>query len=112
MDLKPASGPGGLAYKESKIWAELSIWILIFLWKTFWLGLLIVLIAFGSKTTTKLACKPDDSFSPFTDYNWWSPDSFFQITLRTGDYSFSQVKIIDVVWNLVSTFSTIHTRDI
>lgn len=82
-------------------WVDVSIWTLIFFWKTFWLGLFIILIALGSKTTTDTACKPDDTFTPFTGYGWWSPASFFQITLRAGSYTFSEVKIIDIVWNLV-----------
>ncbi|KAK5660028.1 hypothetical protein OQA88_13496 [Cercophora sp. LCS_1] len=46
-------------------------------------------------------CRPDDTFSPFIDdYNWWSSNGFFQITLGFGSLTFAQVKIIDIIWNL------------
>lgn len=48
-------------------------------------------------------CRPDDTFSPFIDgYNWWSDSGFFQITLGFGSLTFGQVKLVDIIWNLVS----------
>ncbi|KAM5352763.1 hypothetical protein ACJ41O_005485 [Fusarium nematophilum] len=45
------------------------------------------------------ACHPDGEFSPFRNsYNWWAAEGFFQVTLRSEDFSFAGVKML---WNLV-----------
>lgn len=49
-------------------------------------------------------CLPDDEFSLKPDtYRYWSNSGFFQITLGTGDLSFTQAKAIDVIWDIVSS---------
>jgi len=37
-------------------------------------------------------------------YNRWAPSGFFQITLGFGSLAFSKVKVIDIVWDIVSTW--------
>jgi len=55
-----------------------------------------------ASSASRQPCKPDGSFSPYTDkYNWWSSDGFFQITLKIGSLTFNQAKAIDVVWDVV-----------
>jgi hypothetical protein len=46
-------------------------------------------------------CSPDGTFSINNDYDVWRPSNLFEVTLRSGEYSFGAVKIIDVVWDVV-----------
>jgi hypothetical protein len=49
------------------------------------------------------ACLPDGSFSVRPEeFHYLSMSGFFQITLRFGDYDFTQVKTIDIAWDIVS----------
>jgi hypothetical protein len=52
----------------------------------------------------KTACPPDGSFrlDPET-FSYWSKEGFFQITLGFGKLSFTAAKVVDVVWDVVST---------
>jgi len=51
----------------------------------------------------ELACHPDGAFSPYKNtYRWWSLDGFFQVTLAFGQLTFTQVKLIDIAWGIVS----------
>ena len=81
---------------------------LVFLIILFWLGGLIASIVILSLiatiyTQSNFACKPDGSFSVLDDtpFSYWSSSGFFQITLGFGTLSFSQAKIIDVIWDIV-----------
>ena len=51
-------------------------------------------------------CRPDGDFrlirDPYESYNAWSASTFFQITASSGELSFTQAKVIDVVWDVVS----------
>lgn len=48
-------------------------------------------------------CLPDDSFSLYPQqFQYWSKSGFFDITLGFGNLTFSQAKIIDVAWDIVS----------
>jgi hypothetical protein len=47
-------------------------------------------------------CQPDGTFGYNSDYNIWDIAGLFQIELRYGSLSFTQAKIIDVVWDVVS----------
>src|SRR5436189_4257162 len=55
------------------------------------------------------ACLPDGTFSATVDsnsdwrffYNPWTTKGLFQITLGFGQWSFSAVKVIDIIWDLV-----------
>ena len=87
-------------------------------WKPFlyflylcWLGCLLYGISYlasspnlgllqDSRTT---ACQPDDSLSPYVNsYSAWDSSGFFQITLAFGSLTFTQAKVIDICWDVVS----------
>jgi hypothetical protein len=54
------------------------------------------------------ACVPDGSFSVMpTDFRYWSRSGFFQITLAFGNMDFTQVKAIDIAWDIVGGGSEI-----
>ncbi len=75
---------------------------------TIWGGFLYWLLLILSRAAVSgvffmTACQPGGSFSPYgDDYNWWSKDGFFEITYGFGSLSFTEAKIIDVAWDLVS----------
>jgi hypothetical protein len=49
------------------------------------------------------ACLPDGSFQLEPErFRYWSKSGFFQITLAFGNLSFTEAKVIDVVWDVVS----------
>lgn len=62
---------------------------------------------------SELSCKPDDSFDTKPSvmrgsgdsYNYWDIAGFFQITLGMGHLDFTAVKVIDVLWDVVSIYS-------
>lgn len=88
------------AWKEAL--ADVSTrWPLFFL--ILWFNVLFVILIF---LTLYLhppsgACRPDGTFSPFTGYSYWDASGFFQITLGFGSFTFTQVKVIDTVWDIV-----------
>ncbi|KAI0011042.1 hypothetical protein F4779DRAFT_637798 [Xylariaceae sp. FL0662B] len=48
------------------------------------------------------ACRSGDNFSPFWDgYDLLAPSGFFQITLKFGNFTFTQAKVIDIIWDIV-----------
>jgi hypothetical protein len=50
-------------------------------------------------------CLPDGAFNPFTStYNPWGITGFFQITMGFGSLTFTQAKVIDVIWDIVSVW--------
>lgn len=84
------------------LWLQIFFPLLCFIWMLFILSLTELLIIWGNFPSSPSACKPDNSFSPFSDdYKWWSQRSFFEITLRGGSLTFSQAKAVDVTWDLV-----------
>jgi hypothetical protein len=52
---------------------------------------------------TPTACLPDGRFSldPY-GYDYWDASGFFEVTLGYGEMTFTEVKVIDVVWDIVS----------
>ncbi|KAI1118895.1 hypothetical protein F5Y14DRAFT_398091 [Nemania sp. NC0429] len=52
-------------------------------------------------TPPSSACRPDGTFSPFIGYSYWDASGFFQVTLAFGSFTFTQVKIIDVAWDII-----------
>lgn len=54
--------------------------------------------------STGAACTPDGIFrlDP-TSFEYWSGSGFFQITLGFGNLDFTQVKAIDIIWDVVSS---------
>ncbi|KAI3332228.1 hypothetical protein HD806DRAFT_479848 [Xylariaceae sp. AK1471] len=60
----------------------------------------IILGLFSVRPSTS-ACRPDGTFSPFDDYTYWDASGFFQINLGFGSFTFTEAKIIDIVWDIV-----------
>ncbi|KAH6621769.1 hypothetical protein C7974DRAFT_361696 [Boeremia exigua] len=85
------------------------LWVLAFLWLCGLTTGFIVLCVWStlvsdswSSSGSLSACLPDDTFSlQPEDYQYWSNSGFFQITLGTGDLTFTQAKAIDVIWDIV-----------
>ena len=49
-------------------------------------------------------CNPDDTFTPFQDnsYSHFSMSGFFQVTLAFSSLTFTQAKVYDIIWDVVS----------
>ncbi|KAH7138665.1 hypothetical protein B0J11DRAFT_588081 [Dendryphion nanum] len=48
------------------------------------------------------ACQPDGSFRLIPEtYSLWSSSGFFQITIGGGQLSFTEAKIIDILWDII-----------
>lgn len=59
----------------------------------------------GIPFDTSGVCLPNGQFAIYNDtYNRWAPSGFFQITLGFGSLPFSKVKVIDIVWDVVSAW--------
>jgi hypothetical protein len=50
----------------------------------------------------KSPCQPDGRFTLISNYNLWCISGIFQISLGFGRMSFSNAKLLDVVWDVVS----------
>lgn len=94
-------------------WRRGLLWIL-YLGIIIGLAISLMFTILSSKTTLYFlgACLPDGRFSLDPDaYDYWKPSGFFQVTLGFGTLTFAQAKIIDVVWDVVST-APLHRYDI
>jgi hypothetical protein len=94
-----------LAYKE--LWNDFKshpYTAVITLW---FFALIISIVALCVVTDPSLAlvptpCFPDGSFQLDGDFSVWKHSDFFEVTLGAGRLSFSEAKLIDVVWDVVS----------
>lgn len=84
-------------------WLGFSIWAL---------GLVVFCLIFPLVITQRISlvssdywnyCAPDGSFS-LEPTNFWNPDWAFQIVLAFGSLSFTQAKVVDIVWDIVSRY--------
>ncbi|KAI0182319.1 hypothetical protein EV127DRAFT_355165 [Xylaria flabelliformis] len=77
-------------------------WPLFFLILWF-AGLFSILVILERRSTASLsaACRPDGTFSAFEGYSFWDSSGFFQITFAFGSFSFTEVKVIDITWDVV-----------
>jgi hypothetical protein len=96
-------------------WRRLGTWSLFFLWLSmlsFVLFLLVVweyMVGMATVFSSHDGCQPDGTFSPFVDaYSSWSSAGIFQITMGFGELSFTEAKIIDIVWDVVSMIRPRH----
>jgi hypothetical protein len=91
-------------------WRCAGLKFLAFLWLS---GLCLSLTILSQLSTTTdalaltsdrlVACQPNGVFDLYPEkYRYWSGAGFFQITLGHGKLSFTQAKVIDVVWDIVS----------
>jgi hypothetical protein len=79
------------------------LWIFGLLLALGFLTLFGVLPSLSLDSTHPSACHPDGTFSPFGQtYNPWAFVGFFQINLAFGSLTFTDVKVIDVFWDIVS----------
>lgn len=83
-------------------WGRGGLWFLFFLWAASLLVALVLVPLFAASSSNS-ACKPDGSFSVLNQYDAWNIDDFFQITVTVfGQLNFTEAKLIDVVWDVVS----------
>lgn len=88
----------------------------LFLGVCWFFGLIGALVAFNFSAWKMIdgkACLPDGSFRVSSYslgkadnpdvYNFWSMSNFFQITVGGGELSFTQAKVIDVIWDVVGS---------
>lgn len=86
-------------------WKRFVLLGLYIFWLSMVLGCLAALVANSVSEpddSASQACRPDGSF-PTRDgrFDWWAPSGFFQISVASGEYSFANVKIIDIAWQVV-----------
>lgn len=84
-------------------WQRCGMWCLVIIWFLVLILSLIALILINTDFTGANACLPDGSFSvePST-YRYSSRSGFFEITLAFGTMTFTQAKVLDVSWDIVS----------
>lgn len=72
--------------------------------------LIIYSISLTSFEDVSSACRSDGSFNPFLyEYSVWTASGYFEISVGFGNYSFSEVKVIDIFWDIVSIPSVVRT---
>lgn len=84
-------------------WGRGGLWVLFLCWAGGLLtaDVLVPLLA-TRESASGSACQADGSFDVITRYNAWDLDDFFQITAGFGHLSFTQAKMVDVAWDVVS----------
>jgi hypothetical protein len=98
------------AYGDLKDDLKRTRWLRGFGWfaAVLWLfGLIATACVIGIMTlsSTETACQPDGQFRLHPDeFTMWSSSGFFQITLGGGELTFTEAKVIDIVWDIVSPF--------
>lgn len=86
-------------------WRRGMLWFCFFFWTCGLLAMVVVLAIFSTVlySDSSSACQPDGAFSYVTGrYKAWDASGFFQITLGFGALTFTQVKVIDIIWDIVS----------
>lgn len=82
-----------------------AAWIFLFIWFSALISFFVVLVLVNIDIfrAAFVDCRPDGTFSTSqNNWSWWTPSGFFQITLSQGTLSFTQAKVIDIVWDVVS----------
>lgn len=103
--------PNSWRTSHARAWRDLRArWRRGLLW-TLYLGIVLglgfslwVTLALAKSNTRSLetACIPDGRFTlKPSEYNYWAAQGFFDITMGFGDLTFTQAKVIDVVWDVV-----------
>jgi hypothetical protein len=101
-----------------KLWNDLRVihhqrrylWIFLLIWFS---GLFLSILTLFVSTLPATAngynsggCQPDNTFSFNPDsFSYWTDAGFFDITLGFGTFSFTQAKVIDVCFDVVSDIS-------
>jgi hypothetical protein len=101
-----------------KLWNDLRVihhqrrylWIFLLIWFS---GLLLSILALfaiplpiTASGSSSGGCQPDNKFSFHPEsFSYWTDAGFFDITLGFGTFSFTQAKVIDVCFDVVSDIS-------
>jgi hypothetical protein len=87
------------------------LWVPLYLVSTSLVQLVILISMKGSpfapassSQSNGIGCLPDGSFGDANKYDRWGLSGFFQITLRSGYMTFTQAKVVDITWDIVSVF--------
>jgi hypothetical protein len=85
-------------------WRRCGLGLLLAVWFVMLLGWLVWLSYLNFAGFLELgACLPDRSFSlDPSHFRYLSSSGFFEITLAMGNMTFTQVKAIDIIWDIVS----------
>ena len=105
-------------------WKRFALWFLFAIWTSALLILLIVMNVitsmpyyheYGRFMPFALGCRPDGQFSSQANrYSYWGGSGFFQITMGVTGLTFTEAKVIDIFWDIVSVHVslTYHGRKI
>lgn len=88
-------------------WSRGGLWLLFFCWVALLLTADAIVPTLPNWTTLSVAtrnsaCQADGSFDVIANSDAWKIDDFFQITAGFGPLTFTQAKVIDVIWDVVS----------
>lgn len=94
-------------------WQRLAKRALLFLWISFLIFLLAILLIWGASPngawlkelfSPSAGCQPGGTFTPFAyGYSPWASSGLFEVAMGFGGaLSFTEAKIIDTTWDLVS----------
>lgn len=100
---RPVAEAAGQAWRDlrSARWANFALWAL------YWSSAVAIFTAifllstplYSSDMFRDTLCRPDGSIG--AEYNFWNFSGFFDISLAAGSFTFTNVKMIDVAWQLV-----------
>ena len=93
-------------------WKRFALWSLFAIW-TLALFILLVIMnvitsipyyhEYGRSMPFALGCQPDGQFSSQANrYSYWGASGFFQITMGVTGLTFTEAKVIDIFWDIVS----------
>ncbi|CAI4213578.1 unnamed protein product [Parascedosporium putredinis] len=94
-------GPAGTNWKNLAAWTLFPLWFILLILTT---GYITTSFSDMSQSLTQeIGCLPDDSFSISQyGYDQWAPTGFFEISIPIVTLaSFTNVKVIDVSWDVV-----------
>jgi hypothetical protein len=93
-------------------WGRGLLWVSFFLLTAGLLVTFIILADTASRetgfTSIRSACPPDGYFDLYGGFGYWQISGFFQITLPFGSLDFTQAKVIDIIWDVVSRILYLH----
>lgn len=98
-----------VAEAARQAWRDLRLarWANFGLWALYWSSLAAIFTAILMLSTPLYSaymfrdtlCRPDGSIGG--EYNFWDFSGFFDISLAAGSFTFTNVKMIDIAWQLV-----------
>ncbi|KAI1380584.1 hypothetical protein F4677DRAFT_403956 [Hypoxylon crocopeplum] len=86
---------------RAALWSLYGAWFLSLLSIFFYL-VMSGLYSSGSTYGDSTACRSDSSFNVnISAYNSWAASGFFKISLGGGNLTFTQAKVIDILWDII-----------